>query len=168
MKFTRLSSERKKRADALESLVKRRIVGDEVERVNLQVATLLAILARPSQQMTVHRHGAASPHRIVSIRSFSHVVHELDGDQDVITPNRDVLVIFRSGIPSSKTASIKSFSFPGRTWHDMIDPLSRWLSRPMPACVLRHAPHRKSLHERADRRVPPVSLPAICPRAAFP
>lgn len=120
IRISPLSSGRMKRAEALESLVTRRIVDDSVERVNLQVATLIAILARPSQQITVHRHGAASPHRIVCIQSLSHVVHELDDDQDVITPHRDALVTFRSGMPSSKTTSIKSFSIPGRTWHDMI------------------------------------------------
>lgn len=121
MRITPLSSVRMKRADALESLVKRRIVDDKVERVNLQVATLLAILARPAQQITIHRVGAATPHRVVCLQTRSHVVQELDGEVDVITPHRDALTTFSATTRSvATTTASESFSIPGRTWHDMV------------------------------------------------
>lgn len=121
MRITPLSTARVKRADALESLVKRRIVDDKVERVNLQVATLLAILARPAQQITIHRVGAATPHQVVCLQTRSHVVQELDGEVDVITPLRDALTTFAATTESSIVApSSRSFSIPGRTWQDMV------------------------------------------------
>ncbi|MFM8867116.1 MAG: hypothetical protein ACKOFZ_02380 [Ilumatobacteraceae bacterium] len=121
MRITPLSTTRMKRADALESLVKRRIVDDKVERVNLQVATLLAILARPAQQITIHRTGSATPHRVVCLQTRSHVVQDLDGEVDVITPHRDALALFEGDLESSASAATSApFSIPGRTWHDMV------------------------------------------------
>lgn len=121
MRITPLSSPRMKRAEALESLVKRRIVDDKVERVNLQVATLLAILARPAQQITIHRIGMDTPHRVIALQTRSHVVQETDGEFDVITPHQDVLAMFASRDTSSDgVTGGGSFSIPGRTWHDMV------------------------------------------------
>ena len=117
MRITPLSTPRMKRAEALDSLVKRRIVDNKVERVNLQVATLLAILARPAQQITIHQNGTTTPTQVIGIQTLSHVVQESDGAVDVITPHGDAIAMFSS--PSTST-SRETFSLPGRTWHDMV------------------------------------------------
>ena len=117
MRITPLSTPRMKRAEALDSLVKRRIVDNKVERVNLQVATLLAILARPAQQITIHQNGTTTPTKVIGIQTLSHVVQESDGAVDVITPHGDAIAMFSS---PSTDASRETFSLPGRTWHDMV------------------------------------------------
>jgi len=117
MRITPLSTPRMKRAEALNSLVKRRIVDDKVERVNLQVATLLAILARPAQQITIHQSGTTTPTRVIGIQTYAHVVQESDGSVDVITPQRDAIAMFSA---RSSSTSRETFSLPGRTWHDMV------------------------------------------------
>lgn len=117
LRVTPLSTGKMKRASALESLVRRRIVDDKVERVSLPVATLLAVLARPRHQIAVTHHGSTSPHTVVAIQELTHVVHTTDQTIEILTPARDAL---STVFPHETSNNGRSFSLPGRTWHDMV------------------------------------------------
>ena len=115
MRITPLSASRVTRAEALESLVSRRIVDDSVERVSTQVATLLAVLARPSHRIEIT--ARATPPVVVATQTITHVVHTTLDESDVITPVHDGIAETLSVIPAGVGSS---FSLPGRTWYDMI------------------------------------------------
>ena len=117
MGVTPLSGPHMTRAEALESLIGRRIIDHGGDKVNLQVATLLAILARPIQQISIHQHGSSNPDKVIAVQTLSHVVQTIEDDLDVITPERDSLARFTE--PNVSLAE-RSFSLPGRTWHDMV------------------------------------------------
>jgi hypothetical protein len=122
LRITPLSTGRMKRAEALESLVRRRIVDEKVERVSLPVATLLAVLARPRHQIAVTRHGSTTPHTVVAMQALTHVLHTTNQSTEVVTPVRDALPrVF----PGEALSDGHSFSLPGRTWHDMVAQ-ARW------------------------------------------
>jgi hypothetical protein len=106
-----------KRADALQSLVRRRILNAETNRVSLQVALLLSVLAKPALQVSVSRHGTTAPHLVLAIQNLTHVAHSMEDHMDVITPHEDAVSrYFTIGSPTSD----HGFSLPGRTWHDMV------------------------------------------------
>jgi hypothetical protein len=112
-----LSGPHMTRAEAIDSLLRRRIIDQGARRVNLQVATLLAILARPTQQISIHRHGTSNPDRVIAIQTLSHVVQSMEDGLDVITPERDSLTSLAG---RRVWSTVKSFSLPGSTWHDMV------------------------------------------------
>lgn len=115
LRVTPLSTSRSSRTEALGSLVSRRIVDNRVERVSVQVATLLAILARPRRRVEIT--GRNLTPFVIATQTHSHVVHETNGEQEVITPARDGVTAMLSTIESGIGAP---FSLPGRTWYDMV------------------------------------------------
>lgn len=115
MSIAPLSASRVTRAEALESLVTRRIVDGKVERVSAQVATLLAVLARPSHRIEIT--ARASRPVVVATQTITHVVHSMVDDTDVITPVPDGIAETLSMIPAGVGST---FSLPGRTWYDMV------------------------------------------------
>lgn len=115
MRIAPLSASRVTRAEALESLVARRIVDDKVERVSTRVATLLAVLARPSHRIDIT--ARATQPCVIATQTITHVVHTTLDDTDVITPVRDGITETLSMIPAGIGSS---FSLPGRTWYDMV------------------------------------------------
>jgi hypothetical protein len=115
MRITPLSASRVSRAEALESLVTRRIVDDRVERVSTQVAALLAVLARPRHRIEITARGSTP--LVIATQTLTHVVHTTSDDHDVITPSRDGIAEVLSGIDAGSGAG---FSLPGRTWYDMV------------------------------------------------
>lgn len=115
MRITPLSDSRTTRAEALESLVRRRIVDANAKRVSTQVATLLAVLARPRHRIEITPHSSTS--FVIAVQTLTHVVHESTGDLDVITPVNDGISAMLSTIDSGIGVA---FSLPGHTWHDMV------------------------------------------------
>ena len=115
MRIPPLSASRVTRAEALESLVSRRIVDDRVERVSTQVATLLAVLARPSHRIEITTR--ATRPVVIATQTITHVVHTTLDDTDLITPVRDGITETLSMYPAGVGSS---FSLPGRTWYDMV------------------------------------------------
>lgn len=110
-----LSNSRATRAEALESLVSRRIIDDKVERVSTQVATLLAVLARPRHRIEITARDSTP--FVIATQTLTHVVHESTGDHDVITPVQDGVTAM---LPVVEPGVGAPFSLPGRTWHDMV------------------------------------------------
>lgn len=115
MRVTPLSTSRVSRAEALESLVARRIVDDRVEQVSTQVAALLAVLARPRHRIEITARGSAPI--VIATQTLTHVVHTTSDDSDMITPSRDGITEVLAGIEAGSGAG---FSLPGRTWYDMV------------------------------------------------
>ncbi len=115
MRIAPLSASRVTRAEALESLVSRRIVDDRVERVSTQVAALLAVLARPRHRIEITARGSAP--NVVAVQTLTHVVHTSLDDHDIITPSHDGITELLSGIEAGIGGG---FSLPGRTWYDMV------------------------------------------------
>lgn len=116
MRITPLSASRVTRAEALESLVSRRIVDDSVERVSAQVATLLAVLARPRHRVEIISRDGAAP-IVMALQTVGDVIHTRDATTDILTPSRDALAAVMS---DTGDVSGHPFSLPGRTWHDMV------------------------------------------------
>lgn len=115
MRITPLSDSRTTRAEALESLVRRRIVDANATRVSIQVATLLAVLARPRHRIEITPR-TSTPFTIAT-QTLTDAVHESTSDHDVITPVNDGISAMLSTIDSGIGAA---FSLPGHTWHDMV------------------------------------------------
>lgn len=111
-----LSTSRTTRAEALESLVQRRIVDEHVERVSAQVAALLAVLARPRHRVEIVSRNGAEP-LVLALQTVGDVIHTCDTNADILTPSRDALAAVVTG---TSDVTGHPFSLPGRTWHDMV------------------------------------------------
>lgn len=117
LRLTPLSDPLMTRSEALDSLVRRGMVDAKVERVALSIATLLAILARPTHQVSISRFGNSRADHVIALQAYSHVVHSRGDRHELLTPCRDGLSHL---FPDTEASPSESFSIPGRTWHDMV------------------------------------------------
>lgn len=104
------------REAAVESLRSRRIMHAD-GKVDVRIALLFAILARPTSRVTITRFGADSPSTIVVLQRLIDVVVDIEGSRRILTPHIDGIGLALGSIEAGRG---EEFSIAGRTWRDLV------------------------------------------------
>lgn len=101
---------------ALESLRSRRIIGSD-DRVDVRIALMFAVLARPTSRVTITQFGADRPSLIIALQKLIDVVVAVEGHQRVLTPHVDGIAFALGKVEGGRG---ETFSIAGRTWRDLV------------------------------------------------
>ncbi|MFM8856393.1 MAG: hypothetical protein ACKOI2_04165 [Actinomycetota bacterium] len=104
------------RASALESLRSRRIVRSD-GKVDVRIALMFAVLARPTSRVTVTRFGSDTPSIIIAHARLIDVLVDIRGGQRVLTPHVDGIGFALGSIEAGRG---EGFSVAGGTWRDLV------------------------------------------------